>query len=133
MAKAAEEREAALAAAKEAETDEEKAAAEKESKNDPANFDTLLKWIGEALADQVKEVWKAVKTKNQYFHDQIFRGVLLANAKSPAFKGVDAKDIPAKREELYQERMKRMPELDAAVRAALVMRPHTVAIERIEK
>jgi len=88
---------------------------------------------GGPIADQVKEVWKAVKVKNQYFHDQIFRGLLLANAKSPAFKGVDAKDIPAKREALYQERMKRMPELDAAVRAALVMRPYTVAIQRIEK
>lgn len=85
------------------------------------------------IADQVKEVVKAVKTKNQYFHDQIFRGVLLANAKSPAFKDVEAKDIEAKRQMLYEERMKKMPELDAAVREALRIRPHTFVVRLIEK
>jgi len=77
------------------------------------------------IADQVKKVWTAVKTKNQYFHGQIFRGLLLANAKS---LGVDPKDIEAKRQELYTERMKKMPELDAAVRQALAMKAHTVQV-----
>ena len=66
-----------------------------------------------------------MKTKNQYFHGQIFRGLLLANAKS---LGVDPKDIEAKRQELYTERMKKMPELDAAVRQALAMKAHTVQV-----
>lgn len=101
-----------------------------------ATADQLAKGInlaGPALAagpvaDQVKKVWTAVKQKNQYFHDQIFRGLLLANAKSPIFKDVDPKNIEAKRQELYTERMKKMPELDAAVRQALVMKAHTVQV-----
>ena len=80
------------------------------------------------VADQVKKVWTAVKDKNKYFHDQIFRGVILAPAKSPIFKDVDPKDMQAKRDELYAERMKKMPELDAAVRQALQLKTYTVEV-----
>jgi hypothetical protein len=85
------------------------------------------------VADQVKKVWTAVKDKNKYFHDQIFRGVLLANAKSPAFKDVDPTNMEAKRQELYAERMKKMPELDAAVRQAVELKAHTVRIVPLSK
>ncbi len=74
------------------------------------------------IAEQVQRVWKAVTDKNTYFHDQIFRGVVL-----------NGKLSPQEREKLYAERMKRMPELDAAVRAALVMRPYRMEIIRVEK
>ena len=80
------------------------------------------------VAEQVKKVWTAVKDKNKYFHDQVFRGVVLASPKSPIFKDVDAKEIEAKRQEVYNERMKKMPELDGAVRATLALQPHTVKI-----
>lgn len=60
------------------------------------------------VADNVKKVAAAVKDKNRYFHDQVFRGVLLANAKSPEA-----------RQAAYKERMKKMPALDTAVREAL--------------
>jgi lysophospholipase L1-like esterase len=66
------------------------------------------------VAEQVKTVWKAVQAKTNYFHDQIFRGVVLSG------KGYDR----AK----YEERMKKMPELDAAIRGALTMRPYEVEI-----
>jgi lysophospholipase L1-like esterase len=69
------------------------------------------------IADQVQQVWKAVTDKNRYFHDQVFRGVVL-KANNP---------------ELYAERMKKMPELDAAVRQALEMKPHTVSIVPLAK
>jgi lysophospholipase L1-like esterase len=69
------------------------------------------------VADQVKRVWKAVTDKNRYFHDKVFRGVVL-NGK---VKGNE-------RQGLYEERMKEMPALDAAVREALVMRPYLVEI-----
>src|SRR5262249_21290194 len=86
------------------------------------------------IADQVKKVSTAVKDKNKYFHDEIFRRVLLANApKSRLFKDVDKKDIEAKREALYVERMKKMPELDAAVRATLELKPYTVQIVPLAK
>jgi lysophospholipase L1-like esterase len=74
------------------------------------------------VADQVKRVWKAVTDKNRYFHDQIFRGVVLAR-----------KIDPNERQKLYEERMKRMPELDAAVREALVMRPYEVEIVSVAR
>jgi lysophospholipase L1-like esterase len=69
------------------------------------------------VADQVKRVWKAITEKNNYFSKEVFRGVV-RNGKIPA----------AERPKLYEERMKRMPELDAAVREALVMRPYEVEI-----
>jgi len=70
------------------------------------------------IAEQVKQVWTAVKNKNKYFHDQVFRGVVLSKKNDP---------------ELYAERMQKMPELDAAVRQALEMRPHTVSIVPLGK
>jgi lysophospholipase L1-like esterase len=69
------------------------------------------------VAEQVQKVWDAVQKKNRYFHDQIFRGVIL-----------NGKLSQEQKEALFAERMKRMPELDEAVRQALVMRPHRVAI-----
>ncbi len=80
------------------------------------------------VADQVKMLWAAVKDKNKYFHDQIFRGVLLASAKSPIFKDADPQNLEVKRQELYTERMKKMPDLDAAVRKALVLKSHSVYV-----
>jgi lysophospholipase L1-like esterase len=80
------------------------------------------------VADQVKAVWKAVLAKTDYYHDQVFRGVLLAPAKSPLFKDVPPKDLAARRQAAYEERMQKMPELDAAIRQALAMRPHRVEI-----
>jgi lysophospholipase L1-like esterase len=85
------------------------------------------------VADQVKAVWKAVQAKTNYFHDQIFRGVQLADGKSAAFKGVAPADVETHRKTLYEERMQKMPELDAAIHAALVMRPYRVEIVRAEK
>jgi lysophospholipase L1-like esterase len=80
------------------------------------------------VSEQVKTVWKAVVAKTNYFHDEIFRGVLLAGPKSPAFKDVAKEDLETRRKELYEERMKRMPELDEAIRTALTMRPYEVEI-----
>jgi lysophospholipase L1-like esterase len=85
------------------------------------------------IADQVNKVWTAVKDKNRYFHDQVFRGVVLSGPKSPIFKDVDPKAIEAKRKELFEERMKKMPELDAAVRNALELKAHTVHIVPLAK
>ncbi len=61
------------------------------------------------VADQVKKVWSAIKAKNQYFHDQIYRGVVLANAKSPAFKDVDPKDVESRHRCLSPSECKRCP------------------------
>ena len=80
------------------------------------------------VADKVKQVWKAVQDKNRYFHDQVFRGVVLAGHKSPIFKDREPGEIESVRREVYAERMRKMPELDAAVRAALKVEPYVVEI-----
>ena len=56
------------------------------------------------IADQVKDVVKAVTDKTNYFHDQIF-SLMRAN------KVANNPD--------YEARMKKMPDLDAAIRKAL--------------
>jgi lysophospholipase L1-like esterase len=82
------------------------------------------------VADQVKAVWKAVQDKNRYFHDRVFRGVVLAYVQVPDWLDLKLapKEIEARRQAAFAKRMERMPELDAAVREALIARPHKVEI-----
>jgi lysophospholipase L1-like esterase len=83
------------------------------------------------VADQVKAVWNAVKEKNNYYHDRIFRGVVLAHI--PDFLDFEPQQIEAKRQAAVAEHMKKMPEYDAAIRKALVMKPYSVEIIPLEK
>ncbi len=83
------------------------------------------------VADQVKAVWDAVKEKNGYYHGHIFRGVVLASI--PDFLDFKPEEIEAKRQTAVDERMKKMPEYDAAIRKALVMKPYSVEIIPLEK
>ena len=85
------------------------------------------------VADQVKEVVAAVNAKTTYHHDQIFRGLVLANvAKHPDFKDVAKEDIEKRRQSLIEERMKKMPELDAAIHKALAPRAHQVEVLQVK-
>jgi lysophospholipase L1-like esterase len=68
------------------------------------------------VADQAKAVKAAVEKKNRYFHDQVFR---VMRAKLP---------LDEKSEATIKERLGKMPELDAEVRKALEMKPHTVEV-----
>jgi len=85
------------------------------------------------VAEQVKAVKAAVEAKNKYHHDRIFRGVVLSQASIPDWLGIklSGADIDGRRKAAFDERMEKMPELDAAVRKALEMRPHTVEIVRL--
>lgn len=83
------------------------------------------------VAAQVKAIRTAIEAKNRYYHDRIFRGVVLVNIGTlPDWLGVPmtSAEIESKRQAALAERMSKMPELDAAVRATLEMKPHTVAI-----
>ncbi|MSQ94813.1 MAG: hypothetical protein EXR98_09695 [Gemmataceae bacterium] len=83
------------------------------------------------VADQVKDVVKAVDAKTNYYHGQIYSPLVLGrnvNAKNPDFKDVPKEDWGKHRAALIEERMKKMPELDAAVRKALEPRSHLVEI-----
>lgn len=81
------------------------------------------------VADQVKDVVKAITDKTNYYHGQIYRGLILANvAKLPDFKDVGKDDIAKKRDALVEQRMQKMPEYDAAIRKALEPRQHSVEV-----
>ena len=62
--------------------------------------------------------------------DRIFRGVVLANASIPDWLGVNltTEEIESRRKAAIEERMAKLPELDAAIRKALTPRPHKVEI-----
>jgi lysophospholipase L1-like esterase len=81
------------------------------------------------IAEQVKNVVKAVDAKTAYFHDKIFRGLVLANAaKLSDLKDVPPTELEKRRQALIEERLKKMPELDAAIRTALELKPYLVEI-----
>ena len=80
------------------------------------------------IAEQVDAVMAAVRAKNAYFHDRIFRGIILAEVRIPDFLNIKIDDLEIKREAALKERMAKLPELFDAIRASLVMHPHQVEI-----
>jgi lysophospholipase L1-like esterase len=64
------------------------------------------------VARQAQAVNDAVFAKNRYYHDQIFRGVVLNNAVPEAEKA-----------SAIEQRMQGMPPLEQAIRDALALRP----------
>ncbi len=74
---------------------------------------------GGPVAEQVKAVKTAVEAKNKFHHDRIFRGIHL----SAVPDWLAGPDVEAKRKAAIEERMAKLPELDAAVRKALEMKP----------
>lgn len=84
------------------------------------------------IADQVAAVKAAVAAKNRYHHDAIFRGIVLnANVPDWVYTIIPADQLEAKKQALIQERMAKLPELDAAVAAALTMKPHTFEVVKL--
>jgi len=86
------------------------------------------------VADQIRKVWEAVQAKNSYYHDRIFRGIVLVSVIFPDFLEIkmSREEIEAKRKAAVAQRLTRMPQLDAAIQKALIMRPHRVEIVPIE-
>jgi hypothetical protein len=86
------------------------------------------------IAEQAKAVKAAVEKKNRYFHDGIFRGLVLVNLGGiPDWLGLTRKEIEEKRDAAFKERLAKMPELDAEVRKALEMKAHKVEIVPVKK
>lgn len=83
------------------------------------------------VADQVKAVKSAIEAKNKFYHDRIFRGVILAKVDVPDWLGSNftAAEIESKRQAALAERNSKMPELDAAIKQTLQAKPHSVAIK----
>jgi lysophospholipase L1-like esterase len=82
------------------------------------------------VADQVKAIRTAIEAKNNYYHNRVFRGVVLSSANVPDWLDIQLtpKEIEAKREVAIAERMAKLPELDAAIQAKLTIKPHEVLI-----
>ena len=87
------------------------------------------------VADQVKAVRAAVEAKNRFHHERIFRGIVLSQVAVPDWLGIEltAEQIETRRKAAISERLAKLPELDAAVRKALEMKPHTVEIVPVSK
>ena len=83
------------------------------------------------IADQVKAVAAAISEKNNYFHDKVFCEVL-RGGDVPAFMEIPREQVEAKRMAVFNERMKKMPELFEAIRNTLVMQAHQVEIVPVQ-
>jgi lysophospholipase L1-like esterase len=83
------------------------------------------------VAEQVKAVAAAISAKNSYFHDRIFCEVL-RGGDVPAFMEMKREQVEAKRMEVFNERMKKMPELFDAIRKSLVMQAHQVELVPVQ-
>jgi lysophospholipase L1-like esterase len=84
------------------------------------------------VARQVALVWEAVQAKNRYYHDRVFRGVVLAQVAIPDFLGIEitAEEIQSRRDAAVADRMTQLPQLDQAIRTALAPRAHQVEVRR---
>jgi hypothetical protein len=72
----------------------------------------------------VKSLWKAVFAKNRYYHDAIYRGIVLFGL--PDWLKVN--DLDKQKEDAIKARLKKMPELEVAIQENLVVKPHKVEI-----
>lgn len=84
------------------------------------------------IADQAQRVRKAVEDKNRFHHDQIFRGIILADAPEWVYAVMPRKRIEEKKQALIDERLGKLAELDAAVAESLQMQPHLFEIQRAD-
>ncbi len=83
------------------------------------------------VADQVRAIAGAVRAKNQYFHDRIFRGLVLASTAIPDFvenRTNMLAQIEAEREQAISKQAEGLRKQEDAVKATLVIKPHRVEI-----
>ena len=82
------------------------------------------------VAEQVRAIESAIRIKNEYHHDQIFRGVHLAPVQIPPWLNVKVSpaEIEARKQEVLKERYAELEKRDEAVWATLPVKGHTVEI-----
>jgi len=80
------------------------------------------------IADQAKAVRAAVEKKNSYHHDSIFRGIVLSNVPDWIYSVVPREQVEAKKPAIIQERLAKLPAMDAEIAKALVMKPNTFEV-----
>lgn len=75
------------------------------------------------IAEQVNAVQAAVEAKNRYHHDSIFRGIVLSSVPDWVYEAIPRAELETKKQAIIQERLAKLPSLDAEVAKALVMKP----------
>ncbi len=80
------------------------------------------------IADQAKAVKAAVEAKNRLHHDMIFRGIVLSNVPEWVYSVVPREELEAKKTAIIQERLAKLPALDAEVAKSLAMKANSFDI-----
>lgn len=82
------------------------------------------------VADQVNEIRKAIEAKVNFYHDRIFRGIILSNVSIPDYLGIKLtpQEIEAKKQAAIAERSAELPAFEAAIRKTLELKPHKVTV-----
>ncbi|MBS0262000.1 MAG: SGNH/GDSL hydrolase family protein [Planctomycetes bacterium] len=83
------------------------------------------------IAEQVKAVRTAVERKNQFHHDQIFRGVTLSSVPDWVYGAISREAVEKQRKAAIEERLAKVPALDAEVAKALTLKPVTYLISPV--
>jgi lysophospholipase L1-like esterase len=80
------------------------------------------------IADQGKAVRAAVEKKNSFHHDSIFRGIVLSNVPDWVYGVIPREQLEAKKPAIIEERLAKIPALEAEIAKALVMKANTFEI-----
>ncbi len=81
------------------------------------------------IAEQVKIVRGAVENKNRFHHDQLFRGIVIAQEVPEwIYSIIPRNEVEAKKKTLIEERFAKLAALDAEVAKTLLMKAHTFDI-----
>ncbi|MCE9604657.1 MAG: SGNH/GDSL hydrolase family protein [Planctomycetia bacterium] len=82
------------------------------------------------VADQVNDIRKAIEAKNKFYHDRIFRGIILSSVSIPDYLGIKLtpQEIESKKQAAIAERTQELPTLEAAIRKTLELKSHKVTI-----
>lgn len=80
------------------------------------------------IAEQAKAVKAAVEAKNLFHSRMIFRGIVLSNVPDWVYSVVPREELEAKKPAIIQERLAKLPALDADVAKTLAMKANTFDI-----
>jgi lysophospholipase L1-like esterase len=83
------------------------------------------------IADQVKAVWDAVVAKNSFYHDKIFRGIIVSPV-AKEWPGTPA-EVEANKKNELEKRTLHVTELESEIHKALVIKPHQFEIVLVKK
>lgn len=84
------------------------------------------------ISDQVKAVVSAVEKKNRYHHDFIFRGIVLSSVPAWVYDAIPRTELDAKKQKLIQERLEKLPAMDAEIAKALEIKAHKFVIAPVK-